>query len=53
MAGTQLILTPSVISFSFTMGFLPDAALLGVVHYFLPCLTALGRRCEELREGVD
>lgn len=35
------------------MGFLSDAALFGVVHYFLSRLTALGRRCEELCEGVN
>lgn len=50
---TQLILTSPVISFSFAIGFLSDAALLRVVHHFLPCLAALRRRCEKLCEGVD
>lgn len=35
------------------MGFLSDPALLGVVHHLLPGLAALGRRREELGEGVD
>lgn len=53
MAETPSVLTPPVVSFSFAMSFLPDAALLRVVHHFLPCLTALGRGREELCEGVD
>lgn len=35
------------------MSLLADAALLRVVHHFLPGLAALGRRREELGEGVD
>lgn len=49
----KLILTSSVISFSFATGFLSDTALLWVVHHFLSCLAALRRRCEELCEGID
>lgn len=48
-----IVLTPPIISFSFAMGFLSDAALLRVIHHFLPCLSALRRRCEELCEGID
>ena len=50
---TKLIFTPPVISFSLAIGFLTDAALLGVVHHFLSCLAALGWRREEFCEGVD
>lgn len=49
----KLIFPTSVISFAFATGFLSDAALLWVVHHFLPCLAALGRWREELCEGVD
>lgn len=35
------------------MGLLADAALLRVVHHLLARLAALGRRREELGEGVD
>lgn len=49
----ELVLTPSVVSLSFTMGLLTDAALLRVVHHLLPSLAALGRRREELGESVD
>lgn len=49
----KLIFPTSVISFAFATGFLSDAALLWVVHHFLPCLAALGRWREELCEGID
>lgn len=47
------VLTSPVVSLSFAMGFLSNPALLGIVHNFLPSLAALGRRREELCEGVD
>lgn len=50
----MLILTTAVVvSFSFPTGFLPNAALLRVVHHLLPRLAARRRRREELGECVD
>lgn len=48
-----LILTTSVVSLSFSTCFLPNAALLRVIHHLLPRLAACWRWREEFGEGVD
>lgn len=48
-----LILTSSIISFSFTACFLSNTTLLWVIHHLLSCLTTLWWWCEELCEGID